>query len=136
MTELARVLVGDVDLDKRVVLLRGAPRTLERVVPLTDWGAAQLERILEAVAFAPGAPLVYGGAGATGRRSTLSGTVRRIYTQAGLDREPDVTTESVRAWLGRAMRDQGEPIEHVARRLGLRSVDRAFLLIGEAWQEG
>ena len=80
------------------------------------------------------APIAYGGAGATGRRSTLSGAVRRIYTQAGLDREIDVTTESVRAWLGRAMRDQGQPIEQVARRLGLRSVDRAFLLIGEDWQ--
>ena len=66
----------------------------------------------------------------------MSGTVRRIYTQAGLDREADVTTESVRAWLGRAMRDKGDPIEQFARRLGLRSVDRAFLLIGEAWQEG
>ncbi len=83
---------------------------------------------------APGVPLVYGGDGATERRSTLAGAVRRIYTQAGLDREADVTTESVRAWLGRAMRDQGEPIERVARRLGMRSVDRTFLLIGEDWQ--
>ena len=74
------------------------------------------------------------GEGATGRRSTLAGTVRRIYTQAGLDRESDVTTESVRAWLGRSMREQGAPIEHVARRLGMRSVDRTFLLVGEHWQ--
>jgi integrase/recombinase XerC len=134
MTELPQILVSDVDLDKRVVLLKGSPRTVQRVVPLTDWGAAQLERLVATAAFAPGAPVVYGGEGATGRRSTLAGTVRRIYTQAGLDRESDVTTESVRAWLGRAMRYHGEPIEGVARRLGMRSVDRTFLLVGEDWQ--
>jgi len=33
MTELPRVLVSDVDLDKRFVLLRGSPRTMGRVVP-------------------------------------------------------------------------------------------------------
>jgi integrase/recombinase XerC len=134
MTELPHVLVSDVDLEKGVVLLRGSPRTLQRVVPLTDWGAAQLERLVATAAFAPGVPIVYGGEGATGRRSTLASTVRRIYTQAGLDRETDVTTESVRAWLGRSMREQGAPIEHVARRLGMRSVDRTFLLVGEHWQ--
>ena len=134
MTELPQVLVSDVDLDKRVVLLKGAPRTVQRVVPLTFWGAGQLERLLGTAALAPGVPIVYGGEGATGRRSTLAGTVRRIYSQAGLDRETDVTTESVRAWLGRAMREQGEPIEQVARRLGMRSVDRTFLLIGVDWQ--
>jgi integrase/recombinase XerC len=134
MTELPHVLLSDVDLDKGVVLLRGSPRTLRRVVPLTDWGAAQLERVVATAASAPGVPIVYGGEGATGRRSTLAGTVRRIYTQAGLDRESDVTTESVRAWLGRAMRDHGEPIEGVARRLGMRSVDRTFMLVGEDWQ--
>jgi hypothetical protein len=32
------------------------------------------------------------------------------------------------------MREQGEPIEQVARRLGMRSVDRTFLLIGVDWQ--
>ena len=134
MTELPHVMVSDVDLDKGIVRLRGSPRTLRRVVSLTDWGAAQLERVLRTEAFAPGVPIVYGGEGATGRRTTMAGTVRRIYTQAGLDRETDVTTESVRAWLGRTMRDQGEPIERVARRLGMRSVDRTFLLIGEDWQ--
>lgn len=133
-TELPQVVVSDVDLDKGVVLLRGSPRTLRRLVPFTDWGGVQLERLLGTAAFAPGVPIVYGGEGATGRRSTLAGTVRRIYTQAGLDREKDVTTESVRAWLGRTMREQGEPIERVARRLGMRSVDRTFLLIGEDWQ--
>jgi len=134
MTELPRILVSDVDLDKGLVLLRGSPRTARRVVPLTDWGAAQLERLVATAAFAPGASVVYGGEGATGRRSTLAGMVRRIYTQAGLDREIDVTTESVRAWLGRSMREQGAPIEHVARRLGMLSVDRTFLLVGEDWQ--
>jgi len=134
MTELPRILVSDVDLEKGLVLLRGSPRTLQRIVPLTDWGAAQLERLLVTAVFAPDGPIVYGGEGATGRRSTLAGMVRRIYTQAGLDRESDVTTESVRAWLGRAMREQDEPIEGVARRLGMRSVDRTFVLIGEDWQ--
>ncbi len=133
MTELPQILVSDVDLDRRVVLLKGSPRTVHRVVPLADWGAAQLDRLLGTAALAPGAPIVYGGEGATGRRSTLAGMVRRIYTQAGLDRESDVTTESVRAWLGRTMRDHGEPIEEVARRLGMRSVDRTFVLVGEDW---
>jgi integrase/recombinase XerC len=134
MTELPQVLLSDVDVEKGVVLLRGSPRTARRVVPLFDWGAAQLERVVATAVFAPGVPIVYGGEGATGRRSTMAGTVRRIYTQAGLDRESDVTTESVRAWLGRSMREQGEPIERVARRLGMRSVDRTFLLVGEDWQ--
>jgi integrase/recombinase XerC len=134
MTELPRILVSDVDLEKGLVLLRGSPRTARRVVPLTDWGASQLERVVATAASAPGVPIVYGGEGAIGRRSTLAGMLRRIYTQAGLDRESDVTTESVRAWLGRTMREQGEPIEQVARRLGMRSVDRTFQLIGEDWQ--
>ena len=53
--------------------------------------------------------------------------------RAGLGREPDVRPVSVVGWAGlRLLRETGR-IDEVARRLGLRSIDRAARLLGWDW---
>ena len=53
--------------------------------------------------------------------------------RAGIGREPDVRPGSVVAWAGRRIFDETESIEEVARRLGIRSLDRAARFIGWGW---
>ena len=53
--------------------------------------------------------------------------------RAGIEREPDVRPGSVVAWAGRRIFEETGSIEEVARRLGIRSLDRAARLIGWGW---
>lgn len=134
MTEIANVMVSDVDLDDERVLFGGTYRTRARNVHLTEWGLKRLGKHLQACTGAPSARLLYTGPDST-RRSTVTNALRRIYAGAGLDGERDVKPESIRAWLGKSMRAQGDPIEKVARRLGM-SLDNAMEFVGEGdWVE-
>ena len=57
-----------------------------------------------------------------------------VLARAGLAAEPDVRPLSVVAWAGRQILDETGRIDDVARRLGMRSLDRAAQLIGFDWQ--
>jgi integrase/recombinase XerC len=50
--------------------------------------------------------------------------------RAGLTADADVRPASVAAWAGRQLFDQGIALEDVARRLGIRSLDRTASFIG------
>lgn len=77
------------------------------------------------------APLVYGGAdqGFSGQVSSCI-AIGDTLVRAGLGAERDVRPASVAAWAGiRDFTATGQ-IEHVARRLGIRSLDRTARFIG------
>jgi len=57
-------------------------------------------------------------------------------SSAGLSGEPDVRPLSVAAWAVVKIFEQTSRIEDVAGRLGMRSLDRAALLIGWDWNPG
>ena len=59
--------------------------------------------------------------------------IAETLMRAGIGREPDGRPGSVVAWAGRRVFEESGSIEEVARRLGIRSLDRAARFIGWGW---
>ena len=78
--------------------------------------------------------LAYEGRGSdhSGQASSCI-AIAETLMRAGIGREPDVRPGSVLAWAGRRIFDATGPIEEVARRLGIRSLDRAARFIKWGW---
>ncbi|MGQ0803511.1 MAG: tyrosine-type recombinase/integrase [Actinomycetota bacterium] len=132
--EIPNVLVREIDLETGKVSLSGSTKTEPRTVPLTDWGATQLARRVEAPGHRRGERVAYQGTGSPeSAQASVSGAVGDVLRRAGFASEPDIRPRSVTAWVGRKVFDETGHIEDVARRLGLRSLDRAAALIG--WWE-
>ncbi len=132
-TEIAQTTAADLDLDVGTVALGPSLHAKARVVPLTDWGAAQLGRRIHHLDGADG-PLCYGGAARrSAGQASMSTMLRRLFTRAGLTAEPDVGLGSVRAWAGRRAFDATGQIEDAALLLGCRSLDTPARLIGHDW---
>ena len=129
--EMAKVTVGDVDLELPVVRAPGCRSAVARSVALTEWGAAQIGRRLRAVPVDPDRPLVYEGDGSDKSKQASSCiAVTDSMTRAGLGHEPAVRPVSATAWAGRKVFEETGRIDEVAARLGMRSLDRAARLIG------
>jgi integrase/recombinase XerC len=142
-SEITAVRVGDLDdPDKpRWVRLAGTRRHDPRLGELTDWGstivARQTARLRERRS-TPATLLSYRGTGAPGEavaQASACNAVGAVLAMAGLTEEPDVRPASVRNWAGRSLYEAGMPIEHVARRLGARSLDSAAADIALTWRE-
>jgi len=133
--ELGHVRSGDVDLDGQQVWLRGTRRTEARWVPTTEWGCAQLARRLRIFGSDPDRPLVYDGSVASDyhRQSASCMAISEVMRRAGLASEPDVRPISVAVWAGRELLRETGRIDLVARRLGVRSLDRAASLLAWDW---
>jgi hypothetical protein len=65
----------------------------------------------------------------------MSHESRRILEMTGLDNDPTVGPNSVRAWLGLKVWNESRSIEKVTARLGLRSTDLAYKVIGVNWRD-
>lgn len=129
--EMAKVTVGDVDLELGVVRAPGCRSAVARSVLLAEWGAAQIGRRLRSVSADPARPLVYEGDGSDKSKQASSCiAVTDSMTRAGLGRDPAVRPVSATAWAGRKVFEETGRIEEVAARLGMRSLDRAARLIG------
>jgi integrase len=135
-SELVSIRTSDIDLPSGVVRIGGSSKTRPRHGLLTDWGIQQVIRRLDA--FTPSVPengaIIYEGerGGASGQASasrSIAWTLRR----AGLTADATVQPASVAAWAGRRLYDHGVPLEEVARRLGIRSLDRTARFIGLDW---
>ncbi len=133
-TELTAIRRDDVHPEDGLVIMPGGPRTKTRTVPLSPWGISRLSDHLARVDFAPEEHVVYGGKGLGGRRSTLSNAIGTIFTRAGLGDEPDIRPDSVRAWRGKTLLNEGASLRQVARRLGKTSLDATALLVGDDWE--
>ena len=113
-TEIAQVIAADVDLEAGTVALGPSLHARARVVPLTDWGQAQLGRRIRHLD-STDMPLCYGGAGRRNAgQASMSTMLRRLFTSAGLTAEPDLGLGSVRAWAGRQAFDATGRIEDAA----------------------
>ena len=133
-SEIPHIRERDVDLDARTVWIHGGTRTPERWGELSDWGAVQVARRIEAIGSRE-VPLVYAGnRGGESAQASSSMAIADALARAGLDSESDVRPLSVTAWAGNKILAQTGRIEEVALRLGMRSLDRAALLIGWDWR--
>jgi integrase/recombinase XerC len=134
--EIPHIRAVDLDLPSARVWVHGGRRTPERWGELSDWGIKQLERRVRTLR-RDDVPLVYAGTrGGESAQASSSTAIADALRRAGLDREPDLGPPSVAAWAGRKLLERGARIEEVAARLGLRSLDRAALLIGWDWHQG
>jgi integrase/recombinase XerC len=134
--EIPHICVGDIDLDRGAVNIRGGGRCAPRHGRLTTWGIEQVARRIEAVGSDPSSPLVYVGDEARlGGLVSANSTIAQVLRRAGLADEPDVRPSSVVTWAGVQVLESTGRIEEVAKALGLKSLDRAAAFIGWNWQE-
>jgi len=131
-SELPSIRESDVDLPSESVRIHGSSRTQPRSGSLSNWGIQQLRRRLDTLAStgAEDTAVIYKGdrGGASGQASAstaIAWTLRR----AGLAADAAVRPTSVAAWAGRRL-FEGIALEEVARRLGIRNLDRTASFIG------
>jgi site-specific recombinase XerD len=135
-SELPSIRTSAVDLRSRTVWIQGSSRTRPRHGSLSNWGIRQLSRRLDRLSQAgdEDTPLLYKGdrGGASGQASA-SAAIAWTLRRAGLTADAAVRPASVAAWAGRRLFEQGLALEEVARRLGIRSLDRTASFIGLEW---
>ncbi len=136
--ELGHVRVRDLDLAGGRVWLRGGARAHPRWAPLSEWGHLQLNRRLRQVGDGTEQPVLYEGQSGSDyhRQAASCVAIADTIRRAGLADEPDVRPLSVVAWAGRQVFAETGRIDEVARRLGVRSLDRAAGLISFDWTLG
>jgi integrase/recombinase XerC len=135
-SEIPHVRACDLDLAAARVWIHGGTKTVARWGHLTPWGATQLSRRLSdlGVDRRSDALLAYEGRGsAQSQQASSCAAVAQTIVRAGLTRERDVAPSSVAAWAGARLFAEGHPIDEVAQRLGVRSLDRAASLIAWNW---
>ncbi|MGI8775027.1 MAG: hypothetical protein ACR2KQ_08455 [Actinomycetota bacterium] len=130
-SEIAKARVGDLDLEAGGVRLAGSAKVEARVGLLTPWGREQLRRRVRVLGDDPDTRLVYRAQGdAISAQASVCNAISELMRRAGLGDEPDLKPASVAAWVGTRVYEDTHDIGEVARRLGMRSLDRAALLIG------
>jgi integrase/recombinase XerC len=135
--ELPFVTVADVDLERSRVWIHGGRRVEPRWGYLDEWGVEHIGRRLAVVGEEPAAPIVYAGGDPAGAGQVAAcAAIQEVLVRAGLGDEPDVRASSVAAWAGRRILAESGRIDAVARRLGLKSLDRAARIIAWEWLEG
>lgn len=132
--ELTRIRGTDVDLSSSRVWIPGSSKTEPRWGELSEWGMAQVARRLERMRD-PGIALVCPAAKVgVSATSSASTAIAKTLKRAGLHHEDDVRPPSVASWAGAKAFSAGASIDEVAKRLGIRSLDRAAAFIGFEWQ--
>jgi integrase/recombinase XerC len=127
--ELPFISVADVDLERSRVWIHGGGY-------LDDWGLEQIGRRLAVVGEESTVPIVYAGGDPAGAGQVAACTaIQEVLVRAGLGDEADVRASSVAAWAGRRILAESGRIDVVARRLGLKSLDRAARIIAWDWPE-
>ena len=138
-SEIPHLRVSDLDLGDARVWIHGSSKAEARWGSLSEWGAAQLARRVEHLRKGhEGDPhLAYTGGGSEESRQASSCiAIAETLQRAGIGSEPDVRPGSVVAWAGCRIFSETGRIEEGARRLGMRSLDRAARFIGWDWTGG
>lgn len=132
-SEIPHIRPADVELETGRVWLHGSFKAEPRWGHLTTWGLTQVKKRIESVGDTD-RPLIYTGKGtAEAKQSASCISIAQTLVRAGLGNEPDVRPGSVVAWAGVCIFEQTGRIEEVARRLGIRSLDRAAGFINFDW---
>jgi integrase/recombinase XerC len=135
-SEIPHVRVSDLDFSNRRVWIHGSSKAEARWGYLSEWGATQLVRRVGSLknALEADPAVAYEGRGSEQSGQTSSCiAIAETLMRAGIGREPDVRPGSVVAWAGRRIFEETASIEEAARRLGIRSLDRAARFIGWGW---
>jgi len=135
-SEIPHIVVSDLDFTNRRVWIHGSSKAEARWGLLSDWGATQLVRRIGSLKNVLGEDpaVAYEGRGSEESAQASSYiAIAETLMRAGLGREPDVRPGSVVAWAGQRVFGETASIEEVARRLGIRSLDRAARFIGWGW---
>lgn len=117
--------------------LHGSSKAEARWGYPSQWGLLQLARRREVLGAAPRkeSRLVYRGKGSEASRQAASCiAISETIERAGLAKEPDIRPLSIVAWAGHCIFSESGRIEEVARRTGIRSLDRAARLIAWEWK--
>ena len=135
-SELGHIQIRDIDIDDGRVRLHGSSRFEARWVQLSGWGHSQLTRRLKVLPDDPDWPVIYEGTRGSDyhRQAAACVAIGETLRRAGVAGEPDVRPASVAAWAGRRILTETGRIDDVARRLGIRSLDRTAALIAWDWQ--
>lgn len=134
-SEIHHIQVSDVDLAHGRAWLHGSSKAEPRWGVLTSWGLTQVRRRIETLR-GEERPLIYTGKGTPEAQQSASCiAIGETLTRAGLGPEPDVRPGSVVAWAGVRIFEQTGRIDEVARRLGIRSLDRAARFIDFDWNQ-
>jgi len=135
-SEIPHIVVSDLDFMNGRVWIHGSSKAEARWGLLSDWGATQLARrvgSLKNMAMDDPAVAYEGRGSEESAQASSCIAIAETLTRAGIGREPDVRPGSVVAWAGRRVFEESGSIEEVARRLGIRSLDRAARFIGWGW---
>ncbi|MGW0566012.1 hypothetical protein [Streptomyces tauricus] len=141
--EIGHIRVRDLDIGRRRVWMHGSTKVDTRWCPLDDWGLnvlASRARFVSARQLrkesAPNARLAvsdrHGSDAYLQARACVA--LGDLLKRIGLSDEEDVKPSSVTAWAAVAEFERTGQIEDAARRLGLRSLDRAAAVIGHTWR--
>lgn len=135
LTEAAHVAVDAVNLDAGTVWLAGNKNRIERLAPLTDWGAA---RLAERIGELDGAPaetrlLTTARASKNARTASTGALIGEVFRWAGLAGDASLEPRSLPAWAGRRVFERTGRIEDAARFLGVRNLQTAAEIIGHDW---
>jgi site-specific recombinase XerD len=132
-SELPSIMESDINLPSGIVRIHGSLRTQPRRGFLSNWGIQQLRRRLDTLASAGAedtAVIYKGDRGGASGQASASTAIAWTLRRAGLTADAAVRPASVASWAGRRLFDQGIALEEVARRLGIRSLDRTASFIG------
>jgi hypothetical protein len=134
--EMGFVHFGDLDLAHERIWLPGTPAADARWGYFSDWGLSQVLRRIRAEAD-PNTPLIVWRREPKNGRAASSQALTETLRAAGLS-APGIKPRSITAWAGRRLFDDGAPLDEVAKRLGMRSLDQTSRFIGFDWraQEG
>jgi integrase/recombinase XerC len=131
-SEIGLIRISDLDLEHERIWLPGTAGADARWGYFTEWGLAQVLRRISDEA-GPGASLVAWRREPRNARAASSQALKETLKAAGLFGS-EVKPRSITAWAGRSLFDDGAPLDEVARRLGMRSLDQAASFIGFDWQ--
>jgi integrase/recombinase XerC len=135
-SEIPHIVASDIDFANRRVWIHGSSKAESRWGCLSEWGATQLARrvgCLKNVAIEDPAVAYEGRGSEESAQASSCIAIAETLMRAGIGREPDVRPGSVVSWAGRRVFEETGSIEEVARRLGIRSLDRAARFIGWGW---
>ncbi|MFI1734065.1 hypothetical protein ACH40E_33605 [Streptomyces acidicola] len=141
--EIGHIRVRDLDTERSRVWMHGSTKTDPRWCPLDAWSLNTLTARADFVAarqLRPGsAPLARLAvsdrhASDAALQARVCVALRDLLTRIGLHDEADVKPSSITAWAGLDVFEDTGRIEDTARRLGLRSLDRAAAVIGHEWR--
>lgn len=135
--EMARSVMGDIDLRRSRIWLRGDSRRRERWVPLSSWGVRKLSARIDYLRSrgANASTLVvysgsYDSSSSESPGASTAEAMGELLKRAGLAGEPGIKPASIGLSFALRVWNERKDIRYVASALGYQSLDKAATAIG------